>query len=343
MLDVFTRIQRPVCKNKRVKIVNNIIETSNLKKYFPVRKGLFSKVASYVKAVDGLNISIRKTETYGLIGESGCGKSTAGRTILHLLKPTEGKVLYENKDLSELSHRKLNDLRAEIQMVFQDPFASLNPRMKISEIVGEPLLVHKRVRRIRQSMPKVYELLETCGLTSHYADRYPHELSGGQRQRVVIARALALDPKFIVCDEPVSALDVSIQAQILKLLKNLREKLGLTYLFITHDLSVAKHISDRIGIMYLGKIVESAESTALFRKPLHPYTEALLSAVPNADPDRKKKRIILAGDPPSPMNPPEGCHFHTRCSKVLPVCSTLAPVLRDVGNGRFVACHLHHN
>ncbi len=319
----------------------HIIEVENLRKYFPVRKGITSRVVAHVKAVDGLTFHIKKTETLGMIGESGCGKSTAGRTILRLLEPTGGTVRYEGADLARMKAGRLRALRADLQVVFQDPFGALNPRMKIGEVIGEPLIVHRRVGSWRETRPKVAELLQVCGLIPDYADRFPHELSGGQRQRVCIARALALNPKFIVCDEPISALDVSIQAQIINLLKKLRRQFGLTYLFITHDLSVAKNISDRVAIMYLGKIVELAETDELFARPLHPYTGALLSAVPAADPDSIKKRIILPGDPPSPLNPPQGCRFHTRCPHVMPACKEAEPAFKDLGSDHFVACHLH--
>jgi peptide/nickel transport system ATP-binding protein len=321
-----------------------LLQVSGLKKYFPVRRGVFRRVVGWVKAVDGVDMFIRPGETLGLVGESGCGKTTTGRTILRLIEPTEGSVLFRSQQLGEVvdvakvkaSTMKL--LRREMQIIFQDPYSSLNPRMTVGDIVGEPLIVH-RVARGREKEERVKELLQAVGLKPEHMRRYPHEFSGGQRQRIGIARALALDPQLIVCDEPVSALDVSIQAQVLNLLEDLQKEFHLTYLFIAHDLSVVKHISDRVAVMYLGKIVELAETEELFTRPLHPYTEALLSAVPVPDPDYESERIILQGDVPSPVNPPSGCYFHPRCPYAKPICAEEAPEFRDYGNHHYVACH----
>ena len=317
-----------------------ILEVKGLKKYFDVRGGLNGKVVGQVKAVDDLSFSLFAGETFGLVGESGCGKSTAGRTILRLLEPTAGKIFFEGEDLAELGSMALRRKRRDFQMIFQDPYASLNPRMCVFDIVGEALAAHglKDAAALRR---QVEETLELCGLPLEYGSRYPHEFSGGQRQRIGIARALALRPKLIIADEPVSALDVSIQAQILNLLQELQQQLGLTYLFISHDLSVVRHISDRVGVMYLGRLLECAPAEELYSQPLHPYTQALLSAIPAANPKRKRERIILHGDVPSPANPPPGCAFAPRCPKAMERCRRERPALRAVASERHLAaCYL---
>lgn len=316
-----------------------LVEINNLKKYFPKKKGLFGKNTTFVKAVDDISFSIKKGETLGLVGESGCGKSTTGRIIMKLLDATEGKIFFEGKDITHLNDDEIRSMRKDFQMVFQDPYASLNPRLKVGEIIEEPLLIHGYPKdKLKE---RVEYLLEVVGLSAYHADRYPHEFSGGQRQRIGIARALAINPKLIVADEPVSALDVSIQSQILNLLKDLQEEFGLTYLFIAHDLSVVEHISDRVGVMYLGKIVELTDKETLYRNPLHPYTKALMSAVPIPDPTIKRERIILKGDIPSPSNPPSGCTFHTRCPFAMEQCKLDVPALQEVEEGHFVSCHLY--
>ena len=317
-----------------------LLKVRNLKKYFPVRGGLFSKVIGYVQAVDGVSFDIKRGETLGLVGESGCGKTTAGRTILRLLEPTAGEVTFEGENIFKLDQEKLRKTRRNVQIIFQDPFGSLNPRMTVGDIVGESLLIHRIANDKKEKEERVRDLLETVGLNVGHIRRYPHEFSGGQRQRIGIARALALNPKLIVCDEPVSALDVSIQAQVINLLENLQEQFKLTYLFIAHDLSVVKHISDRVAVMYLGKIVELSATLNLYDNPQHPYTEALLSAVPIPDPTLKKQRIVLEGDVPSPFKPPTGCRFHPRCKYSKSVCSQEEPELIDIGNEHYVACHL---
>ncbi|TAH51210.1 MAG: dipeptide ABC transporter ATP-binding protein [Chloroflexota bacterium] len=319
-----------------------ILSIRNLKKYFPITQGIiFQKKVADVKAVDGISFDVKPGETLGLVGESGCGKSTTGRTILQLYRPTEGSVLFEGKDLATLKGEELRKMRSNMQMIFQDPYASLNPRMTVGDIIAEPLEVHN-IAKGKEKKERVQELLQVVGLNPYFINRYPHEFSGGQRQRIGIARALAVNPDFIVCDEPISALDVSIQAQIVNLLEELQERFGLTYLFIAHDLSVVRHISDRIAVMYLGKIVELTDGHTLYANPLHPYTRALLSAVPIPDPliEEKRERIILVGDVPSPVNPPKGCRFHTRCPLAIPICKEVAPEWRDVGNGHFVECHV---
>lgn len=317
-----------------------VIEVENLKKYFPVKSGLLQRTVGHVRAVDGVSFQIKKGQTFGLVGESGCGKSTLGRTLLRLIEPTEGKVKINGTDMSSLKRSELRPLRPTMQMIFQDPFSSLDPRMPVGEIIGEAVREHEIVPK-EQYRDYVLKVMEDCGLRPYYIDRYPHEFSGGQRQRICIARALALNPSFIVCDEPVSALDVSIQAQIINLMKDLQDERELTYLFISHDLSVVEHISDVIGVMYLGTMVEMGTKEDIFREPLHPYTQALFSAVPVADPDVKMNRILLEGDIPSLANPPKGCKFHTRCSHCMGICKEQEPAEKDMGNGHIVKCHLY--
>lgn len=319
---------------------NILVDVKNLRMYFPVLAGVMRRKITDVKAVDDVSFFIRKGETLGLVGESGCGKTTLGRCVLQLYKITSGRVTFEGTDLTKLHGEGLRKMRRNMQLIFQDPYASLDPRMTAGDIIGEPLLEHNLAKG-KVYKERVAELLSMVELESRMAVRYPHEFSGGQRQRLGIARALAVRPKFVVCDEPVSALDVSIQAQIIKLLTNLKEELGLTYLFIAHDLSVVRHISDRVAVMYLGKIVEITHSDELYSNPLHPYTEALLSAVPIPAPsvDRKRKRILLTGDVPSPINPPRGCYFHPRCHRASEVCRETAPELKDIGGEHWVACH----
>ena len=315
-----------------------LLEVRNLRKYYPVTKGfIFQRQVGAVKAVDDVSFFIRKGETLGLVGESGCGKTTTGRVILRLQEPTHGEALFEGRDIFKLGKEELRRLRRDMQIIFQDPYSSLNPRMTVGDIIGEPLEIHKLARG-KEKVRRVQELLEVVGLSPYHANRYPHEFSGGQRQRIGIARALAVNPKLIIADEPVSALDVSIQAQVLNLLEELQKEFGLTYLFIAHDLSVVKHISDRIAVMYLGRIVELAAADELFSNPQHPYTEALLSAVPIPNPEMRRERIILPGDVPSPINPPAGCRFHTRCLYVQPSCKVDDPAFADIGGGHYVAC-----
>ncbi len=320
-----------------------LLEVSDLKKHFPVRGGLLRRVVAQVRAVDGVSFTIEAGKTLGLVGESGCGKSTLGRTILQLQKPTAGRVTLAGQELTTLSPQRLLDMRREMQIVFQDPFASLSPRRTVAQTIREPLDVH-RVGTPAERNRRVEELLEVVGMRPGVRDRYPHEFSGGQRQRVGIARALALNPKLIVADEPVSALDVSVRAQVLNLIAALQREHGIAFLFISHDLSVVEHVSDEVGVMYLGKLVETAPAKDIYRDPRHPYTQALLSAIPVPDPTRKSKRIVLAGDVPSPVSPPPGCPFHPRCPKVMAVCSQVAPPHVDVGSAGWphrVACHLY--
>jgi oligopeptide transport system ATP-binding protein len=315
-----------------------LLEVRNLVKHFPIKGGILSKTVGYVQAVDGISFDLYPGETVGLVGESGCGKSTAARTILRLIEPTGGEVFFEGQDILKLGKKPMRSLRRQMQIIFQDPYASLNPRMTVASIVGEPLEIHK-IAKGRAKEEVVANILEKVGLRPEHMRRYPHEFSGGQRQRIGIARALALNPKLIIGDEPVSALDVSIQAQVINLLEDLQGEFNLTYLIIAHDLSVVEHISDRVAVMYLGKIVELATDRELYQNPSHPYTEALLSAVPRPDPTIKKQRIILPGDVPSPINPPSGCRFHTRCLYAKADCRTVEPALQDIGGGHQVACH----
>ena len=320
---------------------NVLIDVRNLKMYFPVTSGIIlqRKVAE-IKAVDDVNFFIRRGETLGLVGESGCGKTTTGRAILQLYRPTAGEVMFEGRDLCTMKAGEMRALRRQMQIIFQDPYGSLNPRMTAGNIIGEPLVVHGLVRRGREYREKVAELLTVVGLNPAMADRFPHEFSGGQRQRIGVARAIAVNPQFVVCDEPVSALDVSIQAQIINLLEDLQEQFTLTYLFIAHDLSVVRHISDRVAVMYLGHIVEIADRTEIYANPLHPYTKALLSAVPIPDPiiDAERERIVLTGEVPSPLNPPSGCVFHPRCASATGECQEVIPDLREVQSNHWVAC-----
>ena len=321
-----------------------LLHVDDLKMHFPINKGIiFQRQVGAIKAVDGLTFDLYRGETLGLVGESGCGKSTTGRAILQLYRPTEGSVVFEGKELTEIKGEELRRMRRSMQMIFQDPYASLNPRMTVGSIISEPLEVHNIGNSRKERQERVQELLKIVGLNPYFVNRYPHEFSGGQRQRIGVARALAVNPSFIVCDEPISALDVSIQAQIINLLEDLQEELNLTYLFIAHDLSVVRHIADRIAVMYLGKMAELADRDELYANPMHPYTQALLSAVPIPDPviENERKRIILEGDVPSPANPPQGCNFSTRCPRVMDICRQEDPTFKDYGNGHFVACWLY--
>jgi len=326
-------------------VAEYILEVKNLKKYFPIYGGIFSKKIGDVKAVDDVSFNIKKGEIFGLVGESGCGKSTTGRTVLNLLEPTEGSVTFEGKLIFDtaknysLGIKEMRSLRRDMQIIFQDPYASLDPRMNVGSIVAEGLIKHGVASR-QEALERAKDLLELCGLRSSNISKYPHEFSGGQRQRIGIARALALEPKFVVGDEPLAALDVSIQSQVLMLMQELKEKLELTYLFISHDLGIIRYFCDRIGVMYLGSFVEQATSEQLFSNPVHPYTKCLLSAVPKTNPKEKKERIILAGDVPSPANPPKGCKFHTRCPYAMNQCKEMAPQMKEVEQGHFVSCHL---
>ncbi|MEH7123774.1 dipeptide ABC transporter ATP-binding protein [Bacillus sp. JJ1773] len=316
-----------------------LLEVKGLKKHFISSKGFFSSEKTTVRAVDGLNFFVKQGETLGIVGESGCGKSTTGQMIMKLLEPTEGEIWFNNQNLNDLNKEQIRKIRRDLQIIFQDPFSSLNPRMTVGQLIGEPLKVHKVYSSSQEIKQKVIELLEVVGLGEHHYNRYPHEFSGGQRQRIGIARALALNPKLIVCDEPVSALDVSIQSQILNLLKDLQKKYNLTFIFIAHGLPAVKHISDRIAVMYLGKIVEIASRDSLFENTSHPYTEALLSAIPRPNPEFQKKQIRLTGDLPSPANPPSGCTFHTRCPYATDLCKQKEPELMEHLDGHFAACH----
>ena len=324
-----------------VENTEDVLVVKDLKKYFPIKKNIFGKGTKFVKAVDGVSFSIKRGTTMGLVGESGCGKSTTGRTILRLQDKTEGEVLINGVDIFSLSKEELRKVRPQIQIIFQDPFSSLSPRLPVGEIIGEAVREHGIVPE-EEFDDYITRIMKACGLQEYHKDRYPHEFSGGQRQRICIARALALNPEFIVCDEPVSALDVSIQAQIINLLRSLQKEFNLTYLFISHDLSVVEHISDTVGVMYLGNMVEYAETEELFKEPLHPYTKALFSAIPVPDPNYKMDRIILEGSIPSPANPPKGCKFHTRCSECMEKCKYVNPEYREVKPGRYCACHLYN-
>jgi oligopeptide transport system ATP-binding protein len=316
-----------------------LLSVKNVKKYFPIRGGILSRVVGQVHAVDGVSLDVAPGETLGLVGESGCGKSTTGRCIMRLIEPSEGEIWFQGQNVTQLEGEALRAMRRDMQIIFQDPFASLNPRHTVGGIIGEALTIHGLAKGRQEMEDKVVTLLRTVGLAPEHMRRFPHEFSGGQRQRIGIARALAVEPKLIVCDEPVSALDVSIQAQVINLLEDLQEQFGLAYLFIAHDLSVVEHISDRIAVMYLGRVVEVATAEELYENPLHPYTEALLSAVPIPDPKIKRKRIVLQGDVPNPIRPPSGCHFHTRCPIAQPRCSQEAPTLKDAGGRHQVSCH----
>jgi oligopeptide transport system ATP-binding protein len=327
-------------KRRREFMTEPLLKVENLKKHFPITGGILGRPVSSVKAVDGVSFTVNKGETLGIVGESGCGKSTTGRMLMRLIDPSEGKVTFEDRELTSLSNSEMRKVRREMQMVFQDPFASLNPRHTVEKILEEPLKVHG-MGSAKERKERVHELLNIVGLSSYHAKRYPHQFSGGQRQRIGIARALMTKPKLIIADEPVSALDVSIQSQVLNLMQDLQKEFGLTYIFIAHDLGVVRHISDRVGVMYLGKMVELSDSENLYEKPLHPYTQALLSAVPVPDPDFKRETILLQGDIPSPSNPPSGCTFHTRCPHATDICKQKVPEFKEHQPGHYVACHLY--
>ena len=318
-----------------------LLKVDQMKKYFPIRSGIFARTTGQVKAVDDVSFEVYEGETLGIVGESGCGKSTTGRVLMRLTEPTEGRIEFNGTDLTALSSEEMRKMRRDIQMVFQDPYASLNPRHTVEKILEEPLIVHGIGRTSAERKKMVLDYLKIVGLSEYHAKRYPHQFSGGQRQRIGIARALMTNPKLVIADEPVSALDVSIQAQVLNLMKQLQEELKLTYIFIAHDLGVVRHISDRVGVMYLGRMVELATSESLYEKPLHPYTQALLSAVPIPDPEHVSEQMLLTGDIPSPSNPPSGCTFHTRCPFAMEVCKQKAPVLQEMAPGHSVACHLY--
>ena len=322
-------------------MVNSMLQVKNLVKYFPIKKGVFRKTVGWIKAVDDISFEIYEGETLGLVGESGCGKTTTALTILRLEEPTKGQIIFDGRDITRINKRDMRKERKNMQIIFQDPYSSLDPRMKIKDIIAEGMSTHSMLKNAQERYKRVGELLERVGIPDKYMDRFPHEFSGGQRQRIGIARALALEPKIIMCDEAVSALDVSIRSQIINLLKDLQKEYNLTYLFVAHDLSVIKYISDRVIVMYLGKIVEIADKKEFFNNTLHPYAQALISAVPVPNPDYKKKRIILQGDVPSPANPPKGCRFHPRCSKVMKICSEIEPKLNEIKEKHFVACHLY--
>lgn len=321
-------------------MADNLLVVRGLKQYYPVKGGL-GKEPSYVKAVDNVDFEVRRGEVFGIVGESGCGKSTLGKSICKLIEPTEGSIVLDGEEISKYTPKQMRPIRKKVQMVFQDPYASLNPRMSVRDIVAEPLIIHGLTKTREETDKKVIELLRRVGLDDYHANRYPHEFSGGQRQRVGIARALAVQPQLIIADEPVSALDVSIQSQVLNLMNQLKRDMNLTYIFVAHDLSVVEHISDRVGVMYLGNFVEEGDKYSLYQNPLHPYTQALLSAVPIPDPKAKKERIILEGNIPSALNPPSGCKFHTRCPKCMERCKTEAPQKYQVGDDHFVYCHLY--
>lgn len=329
--------------DEMVNVLNNsdshLLAVQGLKKYFPIKKGIFRRTVGWVQAVDGVSMYVNKGEALGLVGESGCGKSTLGKCIVKLLEPTEGKMIYDGEDIGTMRSDQIKSYRRKVQAIFQDPYSSLNPRMSVGDIVGEPLKVHSLYARSEQKL-RVKDLLKKVGISPDYVSRFPHEFSGGQRQRIGIARALALEPDFIVCDEPVSALDVSVQAQVINLLDDLKEGFDLSYLFIAHDLSVVEHVCDRIAVMYLGKVVEIARDKELYSNPLHPYTQALLSAIPLPDPKRKKSRTVLQGEVPSPINPPTGCRFHPRCQVKKTICSQAEPEFRLIEEDHWIACHI---